>query len=390
MDVKIKLKIEVIIKENNEMCILPWVSLTIRNKKEVTPCMHYNFNDESVGKTTNIKDIFRSSCSDMFTDIKQKMLSGVKVEGCQVCTLNKKDSFKKYFNSINKKELSNINDINSELSLKYLSLGLGNTCNLACLTCGEQGSNTWALYHLGEEIKTHPRDFGAFLQDIDVERLKHLEELTISGGEPLLCEYLVPFLTRLKRVNANIKIIIFTNASIPLKLDFSTALEGFSCVLFHISIDHLEDKNDALRFPLKWNVISNNLSSFSKFEINIFCTLSILNITYLQEFIDWYEDLSFPKKSILFNPIHAPKELSPFYIKESFKEHLKEKYLKDERLNKYGNLYPVLMRVVDSAVVDDPDLEHMKKKRIVRFKKYREVTGYNLNSIFKEVIPFTL
>ncbi len=379
-------------KKVNSLCVMPWISLGVRNKGEVVPCMSFDFNDQVVCKSPHneLNHILETGFSNLLTDIKNKMLKNEYVDGCSQCMRNENFSLKSYVNDRHKDELQKIKNNNSILPLKYLSLGLGNKCNLACLSCGEQGSDTWSLYHLGHKSRPFPYDYYDIFKNLNYSHLKNLEEILISGGEPLLYDELAMFFEHLSHINNNLRVRIFTNGTIKLSSPLSKSLENFKSVTFHLSIDHIAEKNNALRYPSRWESIEQNLSSFSKFEINIYCTLSLLNIYYIDSFICWYNGLNFNIKSISFNLIFFPKILSPMYIQDSYKKVLRDKYLKTEELNQYGNLYPLMQSIVNSPKVSQAEYAELKKIRTLRFKKYREVTGQNLIEVFREAMIFNL
>lgn len=376
---------------NDNFCIAPWISQTFRNGGEHTPCLQYDFNHGSVKKSST-HNLNKSFSMDSFQIIKEKMLCGEKVDGCFSCQVAGKHSLKE---KLNKQYKSLIPSIINEKTpnpkkIKFLNLGLGNNCNLGCFSCGVQGSSLWGELYQDKHISI---DWFKYIDidDINYDLFSELEELNISGGEPLLDSKHLLFLEKLLVVNENVSINYFTNGTVGLKSSHHQLFRKFKKVVFHFSIDQVGERNSVLRYPSSWDNILSNLKTFSDYYVDIYCTVSVLNIMYMRSFIEWYDQLDFlPRKSIFFNNVFFPDFLSPMYIQESFKLKLKQMYMQNEELNAYGNLFELLTLITSVPVIEEKILSELTQRRMIRFRMFRLKTGLNITKTFREVTPFLL
>ena len=96
-----------------------------------------------VGKYANIKEAFDSKENKI---IRQRMLSGEKLEECAKCDIDEMHegksrlSYRDEFNSLYKQYID-------KPSFRTLEISVSNKCNFKCVDCGPRFSNQFGLYN---------------------------------------------------------------------------------------------------------------------------------------------------------------------------------------------------------------------------------------------------
>lgn len=251
------------------------------------------------------------------------------------------------------------------VKLTHLDLNMGTTCNIKCMTCGPentvQWNKEWWEINKGykgqtdkKEVFTTFKTFNSAYDDDSMiweELEKHkneIESMDMFGGEPMLMKKQWDFLKLLiKGDNAkNIALHYNTNGTIwdSKKYDI---LKEFKSVSIDFSIDGLYDKFHYMRFPAEWEEVLNNMErikKIEKFNVKICHTVSILNVWYIKEFLDYFSDWG-----VYLNIVHGPAHYSVKNLPDSVKNIITEKYKdfnKADKIINYMNTnkneYPLL------------------------------------------------
>ena len=163
---------------------------------------------------------------DMFRDIRDTMMRNEWHEGCFKCKADE-DSGK---TSMRTEADEFFDDFTDSVELQYLEITVGRLCNLACVSCGLEFSHTWdkdsiALdypntYKIEHFKKKENSELN--LDDLDIQRLKNVRFMKVTGGEPFLHRQFLNLIVRLAEsgLSKNIEIEIFTNCTwYPKKVD---------------------------------------------------------------------------------------------------------------------------------------------------------------------------
>jgi MoaA/NifB/PqqE/SkfB family radical SAM enzyme len=226
-----------------------------------------------------------------------------------------------------------------------IMVAFGNSCNLACRTCGSYSSTTWIkeekkLEQRGETVTIfphhrfyHEREFLEQLKEISSDA----RHIYFPGGESLLAgvdehlEYL-DYLIDIGSSDTNLHYV--TNATIFPGKKFWNRWSKFKKVDIQLSIDGLGKHFEYSRWPAIWDDVEANIrryqdrqKSFPNIKISIGHVISVFTVYYFPEFYKWclQNNLKDPFISLLSIPTHYDIRSLPLNVKEKIKEKL-ERY----------------------------------------------------------------
>jgi hypothetical protein len=231
-----------------------------------------------------------------------------------------------------------VNNTNADGTIKKeliydLDLRIGNTCDLACVMCGSVNSSKWAELERNINIKTglerniNPDKWWndkEFWKDLN-EVLLHAKLVKFGGGEPLLLKQHKDVLKFLRENNPECTIKYITNAN-NITQEYIDLWQDLPNLRFTLSIDGIKDRLEYLRWPIKWDTLINNIRMLkqlkTKPQISINYTMSLFNILYMNEDLNWFlprlDDLGIDN----FNPnfVSFPKFLHAGLLPDKIKE----------------------------------------------------------------------
>lgn len=298
----------------DSFCFNPWAHLEISSKGEFRPCCVYKEPiKDSSGKSYNInvdrlENVYQS---DYMNSLRKQFLAGEKPDGCSSCWFKEQHNSKSNrhwattFLGLNAKLLDL--EKNSVENLISLDIKLGNLCNFKCRICEPGGSSKIAA----EQVKyfNAPVDLkvlnqqGQWAQNLEIWKSlrtvgHQLVNIDFYGGEPFLIKQHEVFLNFLIENNyaSNIRLHYNSNGSIYPEHLFDK-WRHFKEVDIAFSIDNIGSRFELERGG-SWQEVDNNLDNFIKYKLpnmilSIFATVSIQNIYYLEQLIDWYETKQF-------------------------------------------------------------------------------------------------
>jgi MoaA/NifB/PqqE/SkfB family radical SAM enzyme len=344
------------------ICYHPWVGLDISPQGEIKPCCKYqNYIDTSLSEYLTNKEVHQ---------LKEEFLEGKRPAGCKRCwddedaglPSKRQIDWKYIFHS----QVPNLSPI------KVLSLPFGNSCNLACRTCGSYASSGWIAeskklqkYLPKTVIYKHQK----FYQDKNfIDQIKSLcsdiMHVEFPGGEPFLAgvdEHL-DFLDFLLEHNPqNISLHYMTNATIFPKQEFWNKWTKFKNVDIQLSIDGIDKQFEYTRWPAKWPEVNGNIQRFieerkDNIQISISHTVSIFNVLYLPEFLKWClkNKLGKPYLGLVSDPVIYSIKTLPPKVKELISNKLNRfifteivSYMNSENLNNEFNTTIKHIKLID-------------------------------------------
>ena len=205
-------------------CVYPWIHQVATPNGAVNFCCisEKTFIHHDDGKPINLaEDSFEEAWNTQnMRDIRQKMLAGEPVKGCETCYEQEKIGKRSYRQAHNKEwfsrpgkkeivervESSKLNNYAVDKPPVYLDLRLGNLCNLKCRMCNPYNSimihkewqeldqqtageysSFWKKYNMkiGTVSKWYESD--NFWSDVE-KYIPHLKKVYMTGGEPTLIE----------------------------------------------------------------------------------------------------------------------------------------------------------------------------------------------------------
>jgi molybdenum cofactor biosynthesis enzyme MoaA len=262
--------------------------ITFYQNGKITPCC---FIDHSYGK--NIKEIGNDPFSDLRT--------GIAPSVCSKCTSVESfggDSYRKSFNRIK----------TNARGYQFIDIRNSNLCNIKCRTCCPENSSQWAS-EMGHEISIKHQDI---LEYKDYILSQSVHTIYYTGGEPFINSEHWNLLEELIELGYSKNVSLQYNTNLTtLKYKNKDMIElwkKFKHVSIMASIDAIGDKFNYIRSGADWQVVVNNFEKLKGYQsisnninVTIATTVSILNIWFIAELLDYFKgfkvtltDLYFP------------------------------------------------------------------------------------------------
>ena len=274
----------------------------IEENGNITPCCVMPSNIHFVAN--GIKNYQNSST---LKEIKQYFKQDKQHPHCQFCWDAER-------NGVRTQRNSTLVDLTK---LKKIHLRFNNICNFKCRMCNPKFSSSWAEenkkhkyfvhdYKLEKDIFESTDD----LYELILENQHSIEQINISGGEPLISKVNYRFLNFLIDNNlTHITLAYSTNLS---KIDYEGVdliplFKKFKKVILSVSVDGYGKDVEYSRHGFKWDTFVKNLKKVRPFVTNLVFVVniySIYSIPKLQSFADKYKFL------ISYQPCLYPKFLS--------------------------------------------------------------------------------
>lgn len=316
-------------------CVNPWVSAHIKLDQGFNPCCLFS-------KTYTAESLDQYANGDELADLKARILSGERVQECNYCWMQEDQGYtskrqrdnktyeKVFLHRFAGKELvpqSNFNEY-------YVRLG--NHCNLRCTTCSEEFSTGWISEYKKFGIE---RGRAVLLDDHDPlwqhlkDNARDIAVIQFIGGEP--------FMMSIELQKDLLQYYVETGHAKHIRLKYNTNLTRlpteqleywphFKAVEINASADGVDKRFEYLRFPAKWEEADKNLKFYKqlqsttvpKLELTIMHTLSLFNIGYVSEILEYGEE---QKVSVFLNLLEFPRYYNFFDAPVLVKEWIMER-----------------------------------------------------------------
>lgn len=319
--------------ESPHFCVLPFVGLCIEAGGRFKPCCKYQSWDSSLDATqANLTQLMESQS---FEKIRQEMLNGKKHEGCRRCWQDEEAGITSFRQSSNEQHKDLLDGFTP--TAKVIDFGFGNTCNAACITCESSSSRKWSEEDkMLTEVESNKfqRLYFPPVEDQfhwSLEDYKNIKQITHTQNEVFASSEFPKFLENLQK-NSNLSeksILISTNASIWPDEKVLEQLKEFKKCQIQLSIDGLNEHNEYIRYPLKWEKVSSivekwvDFSDKTKIQLTARCTVSIYNVLYLKKLSDWWREIS-QGRNMSFGYCWYPSYLNPSIFFDKLWPHLKD------------------------------------------------------------------
>jgi organic radical activating enzyme len=312
---------------NKTYCPYPFMSSSLQADNTVLPCGQF-MKSIHFQKVIPIQEVRNS---EFMNDMRQKMLDGKHVDGCQ-CPAEEAAGIRSMRqNAIDKYGFT------TELKLRKLELTFDNICNLKCRSCATPNSHLWhadeeAIY--GTTIIKNKFIENTIFEEIDFTDLEYIEVL---GGEPMISPGTNKFFLKAKSLNilSNLNIQISTNGMLQPNATILTALLECKSLELTISIDAYGGYNNYVRGGSNWNDIVKNLDFYSTLfdkrkgntKIAVHTAVSIYNVNQL-ELLDNFIITNYSKfvltKQVVQFPIFLSIKNTAQDYKDSVRPHIKD------------------------------------------------------------------
>jgi MoaA/NifB/PqqE/SkfB family radical SAM enzyme len=281
------------------ICAIPWLNIGIKSDGVIFPCCVSNDVYGNI-KTDNLSEVFQGAKA---FEIRQEFLEGKRPTGCSSCWV-KEDQ------GLSSARTHNAKRLKKDFLTKYLEqptiascdLKFQNTCNFKCRICSSESSSLFAQEE--SKFKSIPltpqlnwSEDISFINQIN-QLLPDIKNIDMYGGEPFLIKKFVNVLETAvnKGYAKDIRLHYNTNGSVwPEK--FIPYWKQFNHVDIHFSIDAV-GKRFELQRGGSWQDVESNILRLKNLNLpnmsfSIMPTISIMNVYYIDEVVDWAEKHNF-------------------------------------------------------------------------------------------------
>ena len=277
----------------------------VNNIGFVTPCCDYKPPEFDSIRLHEIQSLNEALTHISFEQTRKRLNEGEKIENCNACW--KLESA----NLPSRRLFSNKDITYKSVVLEELEIALDFTCNMMCRICGPYHSSKWSsalnvlekLHQLDENLHAPVDNYSAaeyqqnFLKVLNNSDLKDLKLISIVGGEPFYSKNFEPLIDKLDNdVDLeNLEFAISTNGSIFPSDKIINKLLKMKKLDIRLSIDAVGDLASVIRHGVAWEIVEQNIikwrelrnNNYDKINLQIHCTLSLLNVNALQELTDF-------------------------------------------------------------------------------------------------------
>lgn len=331
--------------------------------------------------------------SNYMKDLRTQFLNNERPIECSTCWTDEQIEGK----SLRIDEYNNSVDIVNP-KITHLVLKLTNLCNEACLTCSPHDSSLWEDEFIKNSIPLKSvgltDDMSSSMRTLKFQgdnlKVLHaispdLTSITLRGGEPTIHKEAYDYVKFLSEngYSKQIELGMNTNALAynPKLIEY---LSTFKKAHLMLSIDGYENINEYIRWPAKWDKLDQNIRKYTSlgdpFVIGINLTVSVWNIFYIKEILEYFESYS---TFTHFNLVYFPKLQSirnmPRVLKDKALAQLYE-IPGTEVLTRFINVEPSIDKEFTLEEYRDAILKYtlpLDKSRNLNFKECLPVL-YNL------------
>lgn len=368
-------------------CTLPFSRLQIDPDGRAKPCCKYkigippDLNDDNKLPDKNLEELWHQT---EFVMLRDQFMRNQRPAGCKVCWDEEASGMKSL-----RQVVQNGGKIHPRynvfvkipsLSPDHLDLKLSNLCNLKCRICTPFLSSQWIKEHkdlqLADDnvikIYTDNSREKLFEDDYNEEILKQwaptINDVEFYGGEPLMQQEHGKVLEIITTYGNPSGLRLFYNSNTTLfNTKFFEYWKKCLSVTINFSVDDIGKRFEYQRKNAVYEEIFKNLALFVdhaekfqlKYEFNIYCTVGMLNILYLPEFLKEAEKFNL---QIWLNLVHYPDHFNIKNFPKSVKEVIKQKLENIDCTNIRFNRHSMsLTDIINFMMVGENDPEMITK-----------------------------
>ena len=438
MNEDLKFKQNVLDTKSASFCAAKWYNATIwLGSGMTTSCHHplpHKINLEEIKKNPSAIHNTREK-----KEQRRQMQCGERPSGCEYCWKIEdigRDSisdrvYKSKIYTDNELDVAYQSDPNQDVNLRTLEIAFDRTCNFACSYCNPAFSTTWArdikqggaytdmttdgrnhFTHSHESAEPYKKDetnpyVEAFYKWWETDLHKSLDELRITGGEPMMSPNLWRLLdwieTQGEKIRPGMRLAI--NSNLGAKQDiidkFKQKLKNFDNFHLYTSNESTFGQAEYIRDGLNYNQWHDNMFSMMKenipSEIHNMATINALCLETLPQFLENLVQLKTasklygPSLNFTLNILRFPSFQSPLVLPDDlrnlFKTNLEkflrnnEKYLEHMEVNHTQRLIDYL-DVVKTPHAGAATQEKLQKDFKTFYSQYDHRRGKNFVETF--------
>ena len=420
--------------KSNSFCGAKWYNATIWLGSGMTtschhPLPHYVPVEDVIANPKALHNTAKKK------EEREQMQCGERPSGCEYCWKIEdiaKDNIsdRVYKSNIYKDDVLQTayeTDPNEDVNLKTLEIAFDRTCQFACSYCNPAFSTEWVkdikknggfedLISDSRNHFTHTHDSSqrykpsetnpyieAFFKWWESDLHRTLDELRLTGGEPLMSPHTWRLLDWLKESKSKVQFAMNSNLGMDNKTmqKLLTKTKGIENFHLYTSNESFGKQAEYIRDGLDWDQWVGNmdllLEEGNLKGLHVMCTVNALCLETLPEFLDWCLDKKaihgrdFPNFTL--NILRFPSFQSPLIlpndIKITFKDNLQtwlntnqdNPLLHEHEINHTQRLidYLDVVKTPHSGTFDMPALHNDFKKF---FQQYDERRGKDFTETF--------
>lgn len=372
---------------SNTWCVLPWTHVCVRTDNALKPCCRFLSENPTNEFSVTLDDLSEQGIaamnSDLFTEIRTKMLAGEQLPGCKKCYSQEADlksnkrSMRQYFNDEIKLDPASCT-VQFD-SVRYIEMSIDNICNLQCRICDSKFSSKLQNRDRYLDKPVFKKLEPSFVKFDNVD-LSNLERIKILGGEPFITPNFEKFIDYiLERAEpANILLDVATNGTTVPNEVLIEKLNRFKSIYINVSIDSVTRSNDYQRFgsnhtqtleiARRYETLIPKSSVSYHITVSIYTAGSLGKTLAYFESIDKFYSVDFVRHPSHLSLLHTPENYNKWVLEQNrdhstaydlIKNVLKEnqyniKYWHDflEFTKKLDNYYRVSLKDYDRDFYD--------------------------------------
>jgi organic radical activating enzyme len=427
---------QVLDTKSNSFCAAKWYNATIwLGSGQTTSCHHPPAHAIDV-------EAIKTNPSAIHNTVEKKidrlnMQSGNRPKGCEYCWKIEDMGVDAISDRVYKSKIYPIEALDAayqtphqdDVNLRTLEIAFDRTCQFACSYCNPAFSSTWVkdirsngpyerLVSDGRGHFTHAHDssqlyrFGetnpyveAFFEWWETDLHKTLQELRITGGEPLMSGETWKLIDWFKENKGRSKTRLAINSNLGMDrlklLDFIERVKDISHLEIYTSMEATNTQAEYIRDGLDYDLWMHNVQELLEHNsikaVHCMCTINALCLDSLDHLLDQLvrlkkvygrERVSFTLNILRFpsfqSPLVLPDHLKLYYrnrlIDWSLK-HQKEQYMHEHELNHLTRLIEYL------DLVDTPHSETFELPKLHNdfgqfYAQYDQRRGKNFTETF--------
>jgi organic radical activating enzyme len=248
--------------------------------------------------------------SNFYKNLRQKMLDGEYIPGCETCYSNEKygrESRRLINNDLFSDQ--NFTDTQAELKIQYLDIRLGNQCNLKCRMCSPANSSmieeefiqnplpVLDRFYLKNEIIVKDWFETETFDDNINPQISNLVTIYMTGGEPTLIKKNYDIMQRLIDTGQHSKVTLIINTNMTnTNYKFYDLIKRFNKVIIQMSIDAIGDLATYIRYPTEFKVVDKTINDLLSLGNNITLragpVIQVLNLNKLVDMFEYFESFN--------------------------------------------------------------------------------------------------
>jgi len=374
--------------------------------------------------------------TDQKKDDRRKMIAGERPAGCEYCWKIEDMGRDAISDRVYKSKIFPIEALNDafhtppedDVNLRTLEIAFDRTCQFACSYCNPAFSSTWVndirkngpydrLVSDGRNHFTHTHDsaqlykFGetnpyveAFFAWWESDLHRTLQELRITGGEPLMSGYTWKLIDWFKQNQGKSQTRLAINSNLGTDVDIDRLLisvDGMDIDLY-TSNEAISLQAEYIRDGLVWDDWANNVERLldsGKFRgIHVMCTVNALCLDSLDQLLDcianWKLEYGRDAVSFTLNILRFPSFQSPLVLPDELRtqyrfglidfmvRHKGQSYMHEHEINH-------LLRLIDYLdVVKTPHSEAFEMPKLLNdFKQFYTQYDQRRGKDFGQAFP---